>query len=465
VTSNKNNRYFVTNFIPNCFSDNVKQGIEKVVKEKWFQQVLSNERFDAILVLAHFDLLDPLLDVIRKAIRNKVGDEIPVVFITGHTHYRGAQQIDDSTFTFEAGRYMDTVGFVSFPKKESVRGTNSSSLFSHKFIDTNRDVLFLDTLNLPAVEQGRTKNGKDLSDFIQQTRQKLGLEKEIGCAPKQYYYELPVDSEISLWGLYRDEVIPKIFFSSRQTMITIKEESKNKEDNLPMAMLLSKDSWRYDIYDNAPLVEDDIISIAPFNETVVYLGTFPAHVILQANQTLNEYSDGDDIALLPSLPKFILIGTPQNSENDTLYDLFSHDFGADTVQQVLNKIGEKTVIKPTDFRSTMIWMAYVAEYWACDGTGQLPQWFPTPESVLQNLSSDERTDYKKLLLFLVLALVILGLLVTALGMMIILFQNYVGYQPGTFSVEHDDEINFHDEGRFDNGNPVTSMGSEGLQKI
>mmetsp|Transcript_8693 Transcript_8693/g.10163 ORF Transcript_8693/g.10163 Transcript_8693/m.10163 type:complete len:691 (+) Transcript_8693:147-2219(+) len=447
----------------------VVEDVEKVVKKDWFLQALSEKNYDAILVLAHMDLVDPLVEVIRSAIRTHIGEGTPVVFITGHTHYRGVKQLDDLTMTFEAGRFMDTVGFVSFPKKESVRNNNSSALFSHKFLDANQKVLFQDTLGFSRLGDGSTKNGKDLSTFIDQTRQKLGLKEEIGCAPQSYFVERHVDAKDSLWGLYRDEVIPKIFFSSRQTMITIEEEATNEEDDLPMAMLLSKDSWRYDLFNNATLIVDDIDAVAPFNDTVVHLGTFTAKVILKANRTLNEYQDGDDLTWLPTLPNFILIGSLDKYDaNNTKYHLYSHEVDAENVQKILRRLApeEHGTIKKTEFRSTMIWMAFVDEYWTCDGeVGQLPEWFPTPQSVVQNLNSDEK-DYTKLLIAIFIIMVILGLVATVIAMFWIFFQKYLLYQP-VMGGGKDDIIEFQDEGiyKVDTAEEIdharmTSMGEE-----
>ena len=164
--------------------------IEKVqttVTQQWFVDALIKEDYDAILVLAHMDLVDPLVDVIRSAIRDNIGDDTPVVFVTGHTHYRGVKQLENNTMTFEAGRYLDTVGFVSFPSKKIAKDENSPSLFQHRFLDTNNKLLFEDILGFSTVEEGKTKNGKDFSEFISRTRADLGLDKVIGCAPKSYH--------------------------------------------------------------------------------------------------------------------------------------------------------------------------------------------------------------------------------------------------------------------------------------
>lgn len=378
--------------------------IEKVqttVEQQWFLDALAEEDYDAILVLAHMDLVDPLVGVIRSAIRDSIGDDMPLVFVTGHTHYRGIKQLDDLALTFEAGRYMDTVGFVSFPMKKSLivghqnQNATATTVFGHRFLDANRKVLFEDTLGYARAEDGETEHGKALSEFIDDTRTKLGLEQEVGCAPRSYFVDRHIDAPDSLWGLYRDQVVPKIFSVHHTNAIAIEDEATEMEDDLPTAMLLSKDSWRYDLYSSASLVVDDVYSIAPFNDTVVHLGTFTAEAILEANQTLNHHKydgdgngDGDGDVHLSSrlLPYFILIGNLTGSDSSvttpvatTKYHLYTHEFGAEKIQRALERIApsEKVEIRKTEFTSSLIWLAFVEQYWSCDDTvGKLPSWFP-----------------------------------------------------------------------------------------
>ena len=95
--------------------------VQKVVEEQWFLDVVgSSNMYDAILVLAHMDVKDALVSVLLEKIRSIAGNLMPVQFITGHTHYRGIQTMDEASVSFEAGRYLDTIGFVSFPKKQNL---------------------------------------------------------------------------------------------------------------------------------------------------------------------------------------------------------------------------------------------------------------------------------------------------------------------------------------------------------
>ncbi|KAL3918053.1 MAG: hypothetical protein SGARI_007566 [Bacillariaceae sp.] len=293
--------------------------------------------------------------------------------------------------TFEAGKFLDTVGFVSFPRADK----NTPSMFQNVFLEPNRKGLFEDTLGYASFEAGETQNGKALSHYIDDTRVKLGLEEEIGCAPQTYFVERHIEDEDSLWKLFRDEVIPKVF-GSRKT-----EEQMQKD--LPMAMLLSKGTWRYAIFDTTTLITDDIAVVAPFNDTIIYMGSFSASVILQINETINS-RESKYGTWRPMLPDYILVGDVINDAGNskTMYHLYSDDFDAKAIENVLNEIlpNQPVSIKETEYRSTMLWIAFVKEFWQCDGVlGRLPDWFPTPHHMAQH-SSKEGSSWRVVSLLL-----------------------------------------------------------------
>ena len=63
--------------------------VADTVQQECFLEVLATEGVDAIAVMAHMDVKDPLVTTILTAIRAALGDDIDVIFLTGHTHYRG----------------------------------------------------------------------------------------------------------------------------------------------------------------------------------------------------------------------------------------------------------------------------------------------------------------------------------------------------------------------------------------
>lgn len=74
------------------------QQVEDTVQEQWFLDILATEGVDAIAVMAHMDVVDPLVTSILTAIRTVLGDEMDVIFLTGHTHYRGYSRLVRSSW-------------------------------------------------------------------------------------------------------------------------------------------------------------------------------------------------------------------------------------------------------------------------------------------------------------------------------------------------------------------------------
>jgi 2',3'-cyclic-nucleotide 2'-phosphodiesterase (5'-nucleotidase family) len=383
---------FLYNMEDACESIEVEE-VEVVVEMPWFREALvlpeGDYAVDAVLVLAHMDLKDPLVDVIRKAIRHIVGDKMPIQFITGHTHYRGEAKLDDWSTSFEAGKYLDTVGFVSFPTRataetpvNAINGTDAvngtEGTFQSVFMDANKQILS-EHLGLDDPKQMATHNGIELSNFVRSTREKMGLVEDIGCAPQDYIINASMDDEQSLWRLYRDEVIPKTFFTP------------DENDSI---MFLENEAWRYDLRSHAPLIVDDIMAVAPFNDTVVHIGSVPGSAILQLNASMNNGT----FSWSGILPNYILIGGVDDEEK--LYHFYTHDFNAQDVLKGLGEVlpGKNFVVETTQFSSTMLWLAFVSENWPCNGQeGKMPDWFPTPESVAKQLGKQDDEQAKKVI--------------------------------------------------------------------
>lgn len=187
--------------------------VEDVVGQKWFLELLREERgsFSGILILAHMDVNDPLVSAILQIIRDICGDDVPVQFITGHTHYRGFSALDAKSVSFEAGRYLDTVGFVSF---------NIHGEFQHAFLDANLQTLS-SSLLLTDESQLMTPDGQDLSNFIQKTQQEAGLLDILACAPHAFFRNRTMDDPDSLYGLYLNHIVPTYLFQKDVSKVLI----------------------------------------------------------------------------------------------------------------------------------------------------------------------------------------------------------------------------------------------------
>jgi 2',3'-cyclic-nucleotide 2'-phosphodiesterase (5'-nucleotidase family) len=341
----------------NCASSVVVEEVEYVVQESWFVDVLKRTHdYDAVLVLAHMDVRDPLCQIILDAIRSIAGTDIPVQFITGHTHIRDYQVFDHFSSSFEAGHFLDTLGFVSFPSIKSVKLalnqsvsekngnlTSSSlsltSLFKYQYINATVDVL-AETLNLP-VESFPTEDGLAQAEFIAHTRNKLGLDKVVGCIGSTYYFNRTLDASDSLWGFFKSEIVPSQF-SGRKVVF------------------LGNGGWRYDLYEGDVRL-DDLFGVSPFNNSFWMWHDIPATVIVAVNSTLNALPP----QLPTPLPNFIL-SSSQSFQIDERYSLIVDSYELSVVEEQLRIIIPNDTTFPTrtelsGVTTTSIWINYFTQ--------------------------------------------------------------------------------------------------------
>ena len=71
-------------------------------------------KYDGIIVLGHTGTNHGRIKIILHTIRGVVGDVMPVHVVAGHTHNRAYRRLDEMPSSSEAGRFLDTVEFLSF---------------------------------------------------------------------------------------------------------------------------------------------------------------------------------------------------------------------------------------------------------------------------------------------------------------------------------------------------------------
>lgn len=377
ILEGKNSRVLVFGFIyhlQNPASEVVVLNPEEVVKEQWFPKVLRENAYDAILVMAHMGIDDEAIDAILYGIRGIVGNTVPVQFVAGHTHKRRHTQVDDLSKAVEAGRYLDTIGFISFPTASTVHMADNNAsamdLFQHVFLDANTQLL---KTILNNGESFTTSDGQELHDFISTTESKLGLNRIIGCSPNNYFINRTLEEKDSLWRLYRDFVVPT-------------QLDKDKDTN--RAIILSQGSWRYDLFagENA---EGDAIAISPFNESMFNIGTMPCEMILSLYDMLNNNTVDN---FYETLPAYILSGRVVSGEQCELY---THHFELKAIQNGLEILepDDERAVEMIKLTSTSIWTSFIQEEWPCGGN----KWAHPPWSDDHKVSHERsETEGKKL---------------------------------------------------------------------
>jgi len=330
---------FLYNMMDHVDSVNVEQ-VESVVNSTWFYQALTADQYDGILVLAHMHVEDPLVNVILIKIRLLLGNDMPVQFLTGHTHIRSFVTMDEASTSFEAGRYLDTLGFVSFPKQATLQAAVSNeNLFQHKFIDANQET-FRQILGINKLD---TPNGKELSDFILTVQENMGLNEHIGCVEQSYFVENGVDEEQSLWGFFNERVVATQF----------------EEDN---ALLLDKGGWRYDLV-GGQLRVGDIIAVSPFNDSLHAWEDVSGAVIIALNETVNNGTE----TWMPKLPAYVL-GSAKPLDASKRYNLITGGYDVERMRSVLQEIDSDTASRDPnrlDVTSTSIWLQFFQDHSPC----------------------------------------------------------------------------------------------------
>jgi 2',3'-cyclic-nucleotide 2'-phosphodiesterase (5'-nucleotidase family) len=291
---------FLYNFQSGAADAALVESVQDVVQADWFTDALtvssSNDNnkeahFDAILVLAHMDYLDSLVvQVLLPAMRQMVGPDMPIQFVTGHTHIRGHAVLDDMSTSLQAGRYLDTIGFCSFPTKQQQRQQSQEDKddvrhhsFQHILLDANQEKL----RSILQVPQLNTPDGVALSARIHQTQQDLGLLRPIGCSPNTYYLDYGLDHVQSLWRLYLSQVLPSTLFRSNYITTTINNNVATALplSSSPMIFLQGTDGLRFDLFQGQVLV-DDAIAVSPFHDVIYQvLDQVRGDVVLQIFET------------------------------------------------------------------------------------------------------------------------------------------------------------------------------------
>lgn len=296
------------------------KSVEDAVSEDWFLEALQLN-VTAVVALCHMDVEDELVSTIREAIREKGGQDLPVIFVTGHTHYRGFKEMDERAVSFEAGRYLETIGFVSISEDGS---------FEHRFLDTSVEALN----GLCENNNCNTTQGTELDVAIRETRNALGLDEMLGCLDETY--RTRSDPEINV--LFVDTVLPQTLFPNSDQIV-----------------VHPRTSFRSDLQGNVVLEVDDVYSFTPFQDNFYKLAVANGE---QIQTLLDDLNGGGNTWRVRS--------TPLDSSKS--YDLYTIDFDTDTV---CDSLSEKldiecnvTLVFP-NHTATSVWFDFLKNQGDC----------------------------------------------------------------------------------------------------
>jgi len=332
--------------------------IEETLEQDWFRAALTENHYDAILVMAHMDIDSPSIQKIYNKIRALTEAQMPIQFVAGRSHKRaGSYGIgkDHYVHKMEPGGLMDTIGWVRIPKCETAKtfptrgnGKDLQSVFSHEFLNASKTVL-KETLGLKDNQELSTPQGSALSSHIAETRENLGLNQIVACPGHDYFRNISIFDGMSLWKLWREHVI--------RTEIFEKDEDR--------VMLVSKSMFRYDLKGSGKhdaMTLDDVVAIAPYMEKVIYVGDVPDWMIRRMNNTFNTFSHHNII------PDYVLAGDLDEVKTAESYKLYTHESDVPKIITKLEKFNfHDFVLEYTGQRDTLYWLDYVRTAMPCTG--------------------------------------------------------------------------------------------------
>lgn len=351
---------FLYNFTNYCSSTYV-QPVQEAIREKWFRRALLDESYDAILVLAHMDYQDQLVTVLHRAIRNILNEttaapQTPIQFINGHSHRRGYAVLDPLATAMEAGRFLDTVGVVTFPTTRAAHNRTHehgdvADLFGHVFLDANRKAL-REAVGIKNDVDFDTPAGQALSVLINSTRAALGLDDVLGCAPEKYF--LPEwDTPASLWRLYTEHVVPATL----------------THDNASRVFVQSTGAWRMDLFAGT-VTRDDLVAVSPYNDTIYAVARNVDGRALR--KALKGFQTIPDNATLPPWA----VASAHSIHKHGSYDLWAPRFDIPRLHAHLHQVWPHwntttpiqlfNISNPNQaLTTTALWVEFVSTHWTC----------------------------------------------------------------------------------------------------
>ncbi|KAI9331848.1 Metallo-dependent phosphatase-like protein [Obelidium mucronatum] len=235
------------------------------VNQTWFTDAIK-EKPDFFLLAGHISLRyvdkagksSPQTEwaAAIKAIR-AVHATVPIVVFGGHYHIRDFMIMGDNVYGISAGRYMETIGFMSLKK--------DGSGVDRRYLDANVPTYNYHLGQAEATPLGSsTEKGKKILDIIATASVKTESTKIIGTAPKDYYMNRVNNThENSIYRLVGEYMAPTW--------------QKPAPAN-PAYFIINSGSIRLDIF-SGPFTYDSAFQASPFEDYTYVVPDVPFSVI------------------------------------------------------------------------------------------------------------------------------------------------------------------------------------------
>jgi len=346
---------FLYNMMESCGAVTVDM-VQDIVKATWFKTAVAIEgnTTHAIVLLTHMDVKDPLVTVLRNAIR-ALQPHTPVVFLTGHTHYRGYKEHDPRCASMESGCYLDTIGLLQFdlPYEDTL-----PVAFNHTFITPNVDT-FMD-ITQTTKKNFDTPEAKVMKAAIAQVRAQTGIDKLVGCSDMTYYHDSPLKAPDSLWSLYMEKVLPQQVFAP---------------DTGRQVYVGHTGIFRYNLFEGKVTIDDTYI-VSPFKDKYMIARKIPGNVLAVALKRITaakrDPARARSNAPLHFIPEWVSSMASDEIDVSLKYDVICVSYDSAFAEEKLKEAGAADVamvpFRDDDCDDRVVWERFIAQNWPCKKT-------------------------------------------------------------------------------------------------
>ncbi|KAF8940963.1 hypothetical protein BGZ58_003695 [Dissophora ornata] len=361
---------FLYNFV-GAANNTIIEPSNVTVTLPWFQQSLK-EDVDVYLIVGHVPIRYTEAKTVIQAIR-AVHPSKPILLFGGHLHVRDFTAYDSRAYGLSAGRFMETLGWMSVSGIKDKKCVIESSCVgknltvSRRYLDTNVHTYKTHSLAHPK-QAFTTWKGSKITKEITERRKALGISTVLGCAPQDYYLNrYAYTDNRSILNLVANEILP---FS------VIDKTRPN-----PAVVIINSRCQRFDVSKGAFTIDDTYV-VSPFYDDFVY-ATLPYKYAKNILNALNKtpYQKRSDTPVpsnndtltpgyrhpLRFLPNYVSSPMPTGLGDDDMVDVAWLSFFTNTIMPIFQKFDPNNTYTAQTYRAGIttneMWPIYVKANW------------------------------------------------------------------------------------------------------
>lgn len=375
--------------------------IAKAINESWFNEALSTEDIQMIVVIGHNDVSNAESDSFVKALQ-AVKPDVPLIFLGGHTH-KEQHTYAESVVRIQSLAYFKLFGLVQFDVTPLDSSTSSSvsssapslsSVVSEKALTAvfssassvlvanlntiaNLKISFYNTtlanvkslVNISDADWALPK-GTAIKKSIAAYRLELGLDTVIGCT--DVMYTSGAQGEHNMFELYVDHVLPDQKPIDNGNRIGPDGKMKGT-----VYIVGNGGTFRSNIYEGV-IVYDDLLSVQPWKEPYdairdvrvddvrIFYSTSPTPTSTTTQSEMMEKKKVER-RMGNELVGHYYVSTVDNLDDYTYYDIGANSYDIDNIIKTLLRHNPDASYVREDLSNSDLdlLVAYVSKYMKC----------------------------------------------------------------------------------------------------